>query len=82
MSKHTTGQWIVDAPATTAPARIMAGPFTRKSGRGTTHIGSCWGNHHEDAARIVACVNALDGIADPAAFVAAARQALDTEDNR
>lgn len=35
-----------------------------------------------DAARIVACVNALDGIDDPGAFVAAARQALDTEDNR
>jgi hypothetical protein len=39
-------------------------------------------NHEQSreiAARVVECVNALQGIADPAAFVEAANQALDGE---
>lgn len=37
------------------------------------------GNHRDNGHRIVACVNALAGIADPAAFLAAVRKLLDAD---
>lgn len=66
--QHTSGPWSLGVGV--LDGRIVA----PSPGGGVVQIDTVeeW---EENLSRAVACVNALDGIADPAAFVAAARAA-------
>lgn len=79
MSKHTPEPWVYDEDRAAV----------RFDGRGNPVEGDrigciiCEPQKRSDGRRIVACVNALAGVADPAAFVKAARElaaAVDDDD--
>ena len=74
MSKHTPGPWRVsDEPGTISapgkPSVCEMGSVARSTGRFTWNA-----EDRANQARIVACVNAMEGIKDPEAFVADARE--------
>ena len=73
MSKHTPGPWTIkygylrSGSTTVAAVRGMSPP--NKHGDRTPIE-----NHEANAERIVACVNAMEGIEDPGSFVEHARR--------
>lgn len=71
-TKHTPGPWSVGYSSESGAPQIDAPDFPD-----TAPIAELWGDYGEaNAARIVACVNAMEGIADPAATLHAAKEFL------
>ncbi len=66
--KHTPEPWDANGSI------ISAGAFHKGQCRYGAYIGEC--DNSDNTSRAVACVNALAGIEDPAAFVEKAKQAI------
>ena len=74
MSKHHPGPWVIEPDISTVEVFTEQGD---KGGFGCSWLACSGPGPREtleaNAARIVACVNALEGIDDPEAFVEAAK---------
>ena len=68
MSKHTPGPWVLDGQRT--------GGIARHIPRSTMYDDVATAYSNTDAARIVECVNALDGVENPAEFVRIAKELI------
>ena len=77
MSKHTPEPWVIGSHPTLGRIYIDEASYSHGS------VATCYGGLAEaDAARIVACVNACAGMADPAAEISAMRNRLEDLDVR
>jgi hypothetical protein len=75
MSGHTPEPWGVCGPAQDGSFILTPPDFAERADEEWTTL-CAFVDDEADAYRIVACVNALAGIPDPAAFVKAARELL------